>query len=238
MTDDMSIMHRRKREHVQMKVLMEKGVSDTADHFQLNTGDLHIQMIIPEARVLRVVMIGDSSVGKTCIVERFIHSTFTPERQNTIASMYETYSEKRNDEEIQLQIWDTAGEEKFKSLGHIYYRDASGAVVVFDMTNRTSFQNVSEWIELFRSTAGDGPGICIVGNKVDRVDDIVISEKEAQEWAKSKGLAFFPTSAATGSGIKDVFSYMIDLLVTETGVQAMQGVRFQTNKPAPKPCRC
>ena len=190
-----------------------------------------------EHQVLRVVMIGDSSVGKTCIVERFIHSTFTPEPHNTIGTMYETYSEIRNGREVQLQIWDTAGEEKFKSLGHIYYRDASGAVIVFDMTNRTSFNNVSEWIELFRLTAGDGPGICLVGNKTDLADEVVVSEKEASEWAKSKGLAFFPTSAENGSGIKEVFSYMIDLLAAEDRF-ITQGARMRSPASDTRMCRC
>ena len=176
-----------------------------------------------EHQVLRVVMIGDSSVGKTCIVERFIHSTFTPEPHNTIGTMYETYSEIRNGREVQLQIWDTAGEEKFKSLGHIYYRDASN--------------NVSEWIELFRLTAGDGPGICLVGNKTDLADEVVVSEKEASEWAKSKGLAFFPTSAENGSGIKEVFSYMIDLLAAEDRF-ITQGARMRSPASDTRMCRC
>ena len=177
-----------------------------------------------EGLTFRLVLIGDSSVGKTCIVNRLVNNQFHEDEMNTIGAMYETYTAMRNGTEITLQIWDTAGQEKFKSLGPVYYRDAAGAIVVFDLSNRHSFSNISTWLSAFRSSAGDDALVVIVGNKNDLVSDDTTLAAEASDWAQSNGYRFFSTSAKTGQGIEDLFGYVMDALAQNKGEFAMDSV--------------
>jgi small GTP-binding protein len=162
--------------------------------------------------VFRVVLIGESSVGKTSLVNRFRHSTFNSNEQNTIGASYETWSEVRNGLHFELQIWDTAGQEKFRSLGPVYYRDAAAALAVFDVTNLATFQRLEEWITSFRNIAGHETVIVVVGNKVDLVDAQRISEAEAKQWCGDQGLDFMQASAKTGSGVAEVFDWLLSRL--------------------------
>jgi small GTP-binding protein len=113
---------------------------------------------------------------------------------------------------MELQIWDTAGEEKFKSLGPIYYREASAAIVVFDVTNPSSFEALSDWISNFQSVAGAEAVIVIVGNKIDLVDTQKVTNVEAEQWCKARDYPFLPASAKTGVGVHDVFDRLLTLL--------------------------
>ena len=163
----------------------------------------------------RAVTIGESSVGKTCLVNRFIRDKFNNAEANTVGAIYDTYVEHRDDLTIEVQIWDTAGQEKFRSLAPAYYRGAAAAVVVFDMSKRSTFQNLQEWIDDFKAVAGEDSTIVVVGNKVDLKDQIQVSENEAEVWAKARNARFFMTSAKTGEGVKDVFSSLVDILLAK-----------------------
>jgi small GTP-binding protein len=176
--------------------------------------------------VFRVVLIGESSVGKTCLINRFRHNTFNSNEQNTIGASYETYSERRDNLRIELQIWDTAGQEKFKSLAPVYYRDAAAAIAVFDLTNHASFEGMSNWISNFREVAGQEAVVVVVGNKADLVDNQRVSETEARQWVEDQGLDFRQASAKTGTGVQEVF----DLLITRLTEKRSEF----TEKGAPK----
>jgi small GTP-binding protein len=201
-------------------------------------------MLIDEGTlVFRVVLIGDSSVGKTCIVNRFRHNNFNSSEQNTIGASYETYSETRNGFQIELQIWDTAGQEKFKSLGPVYYRDAAAALAVFDLSNRSTLEGLDGWITNFRAIAGPDALVVVVGNKADLVDLQKVSEKEARQWCEDQGLDFLATSAKTGSGVAEVFDLVLTRLSQKQCDFATKGVpKFMpTPQLAPaekKDCGC
>jgi len=111
---------------------------------------------------------------------------------------------------IKFAIWDTAGQEKFDAMAPIYYRDSEGAVLVYDITIRESFNKVQKWIAELRQHAGDDIFIVIAGNKCDRENDRQISTNEAEEYAKKHGAKHFNTSAKSGKGIEEMFKYFTD----------------------------
>lgn len=177
----------------------------------------------------KVVLLGEGRVGKTSILLRYIENSYIDGRPSTMQASYldkhvvvdDAATENKSSSsfnrsadssnkrrEAQLSIWDTAGQERFHSLGPIYYRDAKGAVLVYDITDRPSFDRVRKWTKELRKMVGDGTEICItiVGNKLDleRTRRAVESE-EARKYARSVGADFIEVSAKTGSGVEDVF---------------------------------
>lgn len=154
---------------------------------------------------LRIVTIGDASVGKTSITSYLIDKAFNPFEPSTVGANYQTYSVSLPDERVDLQIWDTAGQEKFKSLGHIYFRNAAAAVVVFSLANRDSFLRLEEWICSFKEAAGNNAIVYIAANKADLDEDFEISAQKAEEWATKEGYKFYMTSAKTGLNIDKMF---------------------------------
>jgi small GTP-binding protein len=155
----------------------------------------------------RVVIIGEANVGKTSLLNQFIEHRFNDREMSTVGANFQVYSEEIDGVEIGLQIWDTAGQEKFRSLSPIYFRKSRGALVVFDVTNEKSFAALEGWISMFTDVAGPDTKLVIVGNKCD-LPHQSISMTHAREWAQKKGLPFFETSAKTGKGLGDPFRFL------------------------------
>ena len=153
----------------------------------------------------RAVTIGDTSVGKTSITNRLIENTFNQYEPSTIGANYQPYISVVNDQKVEIQIWDTAGQEKFKSLAPIYFRNASAAIAVFSVTSRKSFEGLEKWIESFIETAGSTAMVFIAANKIDCTDEIEVPIEEARNYAEERSYKFFVTSAKTGDGIKELF---------------------------------
>ena len=171
-------------------------------------------MLIEEEKItFRSVTIGDSSVGKTCIVNRFLQDKFDPAEQNTIGTLYESFQDTRDGRDLEIQIWDTAGQEQYRSLGPIYYRSSAAALVVFDITNRKSFEDIGVWVQEFRNVAGENTIVLLVGNKIDLASNRVITQEEAQEWAQKNNCIYHETSAMSGEGVKELFKVLVDELM-------------------------
>jgi len=121
--------------------------------------------------VFKYIVIGDSNVGKSCIVQRYLEGTFNADLENTIGVEFGakiiTCSKGRG---VKLQIWDTAGQEAFQSIARSYYRSSAGALVVFDLTERNSFEHVKIWLSEVRNHANDELSVMIIGNKLDIQD--------------------------------------------------------------------
>lgn len=190
--------------------------------------------------VFRAVTIGESSVGKTCLVNRFIRNKFNVAEANTVGAIYETYTERRGDQSIEVQIWDTAGQEKFRSLAPVYYRGAAAAIVVFDMSKRSTFSTIQSWIDEFKNVAGESSVVLIVGNKVDLSDQLQIAQMEALEWATSHGCRFFQTSAKSGEGVRELFTALVDILISKRNEEEIAGVTLtkRKNNEGQKKCAC
>lgn len=120
--------------------------------------------------IFKYIVIGDSNVGKSCIVLRFIEGIFRKDQENTIGVEFGTKEIKIDGKIVKLQIWDTAGQEAFKSITRSYYRGAAGALLVYDVTSQSSFENIKNWLYEAQNNGNDEMVICLVGNKIDLED--------------------------------------------------------------------
>lgn len=120
--------------------------------------------------IFKYIVIGDTNVGKSCIVLRFIEGVFKKDQENTIGVEFGTKEVEIEGKNVKLQIWDTAGQEAFKSITRSYYRAAAGALLVYDVTSEDSFENVKTWLDEARNNGNEEMVICLVGNKIDLED--------------------------------------------------------------------
>jgi small GTP-binding protein len=158
------------------------------------------------ATTTTVVLIGNASVGKTAIASALGNAPFNPDSTSTVGASSVTISYVENSETKYFLIWDTAGQEQYRSLGPMYYRNASAAICVYDVTIRKSFEQVEGWIQAYHAVVGDKSPILLIGNKIDRPDRIIDTD-EGKAYAAEHGYAFLEVSAKKGSNI--------DLIVTE-----------------------
>ncbi|CAH8874017.1 unnamed protein product [Trichobilharzia szidati] len=164
----------------------------------------------------KCVFVGEHGVGKTCIILRFMHDTFDPTYHATIGIDFVSKTLCFNEKSVRLQLWDTAGQERFRSLIPSYIKDSSVAIVVYDVTSRESFMKASDWIKEIRAERSSKTLIFLVGNKVDLVDERVISTEEAAEKAEKEHLFFVETSAKTDFQIKKLFDEVVEEIVKST----------------------
>lgn len=160
--------------------------------------------------MIKVVIVGESSVGKTSMIERFCHQAFSTDHKATVGADFSSKKLVVSGVDVTLQCWDTAGSERYRSLSTSYFRGCEAAVVVFDVNDEASFGRVSFWIdEVLRSTglpSTEGFPLFVVGNKIDEGESKrKITSKRAFEVCKGKGLAFIECSAKTGENIEAVF---------------------------------
>jgi small GTP-binding protein len=163
----------------------------------------------PSSIHARAVVIGDSTVGKTSILNSIVSHTFNQHESPTVVSNFKIYAEDVDGVGVELQIWDTAGQEKFRSLSPIYFQNAVAAVAVYDRTNRASFEHLGQWIDDFIEIAGYHTVIAIAANKLDLVRGVEIGFAEAEEWAKSRNYVIVETSALTGDGVQELFRELV-----------------------------
>jgi Ras-related protein Rab-7A len=162
------------------------------------------------------MILGDSGVGKTSILNQYVNKVFTGHYKITIGSDFLTKDLDVGGEKLKLQIWDTAGQEKYRSLGLAYYRGADACMFVYDVTDKTSLANLGSWIEtFFTQLPGQSkesfPAI-IAGNKCDKSDKLV-TEAMAKKWRRSNGnLKHFEVSARTRQGVDEAFEYLGKIL--------------------------
>jgi Ras-related protein Rab-6A len=154
----------------------------------------------------KLVFLGDQSVGKTSIITRFMYDNFDRHYQATIGIDFLSKTMYLEDRTVRLQLWDTAGQERFRSLIPSYIRDSSVAVVVYDVSNRTSWNNTVKWVEDARAERGNDVVICLVGNKTDLGNDKrQVSTEEGEERARKDNLLFMEVSAKAGYNVKALF---------------------------------
>ena len=159
--------------------------------------------------ICKVVLLGESSVGKTCIITRFIDNLFQQEVITTTGASYATKSilyKDYHNKIIKFEIWDTAGQEKYRSLTQIFYKDAAIAILVYDITSEKSFEEMENyWYKQIREFAPPNIIIGIAGNKFDLFNDEKIPEDKAKNFAKEAGGIFRYTSAKESVGIQELF---------------------------------
>jgi small GTP-binding protein len=169
---------------------------------------------------MKVVLVGDTKVGKTCLLNRLTTGTFR-DTAATIGAAFQTHTVQTLSGARTLQIWDTAGQEKYRSLAPMYYRAAQVALICFDLTNRESYEAVAPWAdEMAEKTPGDIQTI-IVGNKADLADQRAVTQEEANELAFQKGAShYLECSAKNGAGVLDLFTKVPELIPGTPGAPA------------------
>ncbi|KAL3657875.1 hypothetical protein V7S43_017253 [Phytophthora oleae] len=171
----------------------------------------------------KVVLLGEGRVGKTSILLRYIKGEYD-ERQ--VSTLQASYLDKRllvDNRRVALSLWDTAGQERFHALGPIYYRDADGALLVYDITDAESFRKVRTWVRELRRIVGEDISICIAGNKSDLHRNRKVPEDEAKRYAESVGAAHFDTSAKLNRGLEEVFVELTRRMLSRTGGKKKKG---------------
>ncbi|KRX11172.1 P-loop containing nucleoside triphosphate hydrolase [Pseudocohnilembus persalinus] len=159
--------------------------------------------------LFKIVLIGDSGVGKTNILTRFIKNEFNLESKPTIGVEFATKTLKTDDKLVKAQIWDTAGQERYRAITNAYYRGAVGALVMYDMTRQNTFENIKKWLQELREHADPNIVIMLVGNKNDLKEQRAVKTEDATEFAKENSLAFLETSALDGDNVEDAFQKVV-----------------------------
>ena len=155
--------------------------------------------------LLKYIIIGDSGVGKSNILLRYIHEKFTDEFNTTIGVEFGAKNIQISDKIYRIQIWDTAGQENFRSITRAYYKNSICACVVYDITKKSSFDNVKSWVEDCKKQCPKSTFFVLIGNKSDLVDQRKISYEEGEKFAVKYNMLFYETSAKNGDNINDVF---------------------------------
>jgi len=154
---------------------------------------------------IKLLMIGDSGVGKTCLLLRYANDSFSPTFITTIGIDFKIKNIEIDTKRIKLQIWDTAGQERFRTITTSYFRGAQGILLVYDVTDRRSFESIRNWISQIQQHADVHVNKILVGNKCDMTDEKVVSTEEGQKLAKEFGIEFWEASAKANINVEQCF---------------------------------
>lgn len=155
--------------------------------------------------LFKYIIIGDPAVGKSNILMKYAHNKFTEEYQATIGVEFGAKNIEFDDLVYRIQVWDTAGQENFRSITRAYYKNSVCAFVVYDITNRQSFESIQSWIEDIREQSPKTVSIVLIGNKNDLEEDRKVTFDEGKNFATENRLLFMETSAKLGTGIEEIF---------------------------------
>lgn len=158
--------------------------------------------------LFKLLLIGDSGVGKSCLLLRFADDTYTESYISTIGVDFKIRTIDLDGKTIKLQIWDTAGQERFRTITSSYYRGAHGIIVVYDVTDFESFNNVKSWLHEIDRYACENVNKLLVGNKCDLESSRKVTTEQAKEFAESLGIQFLETSAKNSTNVENAFQQM------------------------------
>lgn len=159
--------------------------------------------------LFKVVLIGDSGVGKSNLLSRFTRNEFNLESKSTIGVEFATKSINVDGKVVKAQIWDTAGQERYRAITSAYYRGAVGALLVYDISKHITFENVERWLKELRDHAEPNIVVMLVGNKSDLRHRRTVPTEEAMAFAENNSLAFIETSALDSTGVEEAFRQIL-----------------------------
>jgi len=195
----------------------------------------------------KVVILGDSSVGKTSLMNQFVNHEFSSKYKATIGADFETAVVQVDSRAVSLQIWDTAGQERFQSLVESFYRGSDSCMLVFDVNVMQTFENMPNWRADFLIKSGNSEEFpfVLVGNKIDLTKSIdrAVSKQQAEEWAASIRAPYFETSAKDGSNVGKAFEELARLTMGQDKVAQKDTITFENTKnpvidPPATGCSC
>ena len=217
----------------------------------MSSNDIKIEEItdgnVKDDFKLKIVVVGDSGVGKTNLIRRFIQDDFQSNSKATVGVEFFSKSFKMNDNVFKIEIWDTAGQERYKSITAAYYKGAKGGLVVYDVTSKTSFDNVDNWVSEIKEKASTDMKTMMIGNKIDLKDERPVSTEEALEKAKLLELPLMEASALDSTNVKQAFYDLLKEMykevkktidVVEQAEKQNEGVQLDTNQKEEKKGCC
>ena len=172
--------------------------------------------------MVKVILIGDSSVGKTNIMSKYLKNQFNENSKATVGVEFGAKIFKINNRNIKAQIWDTAGQEKYKAITGAYYKGNKGAFFVYDITRKETFYSVDKWINDLKVSGDPKLNILLIGNKSDLEDKREVFKEQGEEKAKSFGCAFLETSALSGDNVEQAFELMISDIIKKYGNETLE----------------
>lgn len=197
--------------------------------------------------MFKILIIGNSSVGKTSFLFRYADDSFTSAFVSTVGIDFKVKTVIRREKRMKLQIWDTAGQERYRTITTAYYRGAMGFILMYDVTNEDSFSSVQDWVTQIKTYSWDNAQVILVGNKSDMHAERVVTYDRGKQLADQLGLEFFETSAKENINVKDVFERLVDIICDKMADNADQpipnmnrGARL-TDNPLPNNqnnCQC
>ncbi|KAL3080822.1 hypothetical protein niasHS_014927 [Heterodera schachtii] len=155
--------------------------------------------------IFKYIIIGDMGVGKSCLLHQFTEKKFMADCPHTIGVEFGTRIIEVNGQKVKLQIWDTAGQERFRAVTRSYYRGAAGALMVYDITRRSTYNHLSSWLSDAKTLTNPNTVIFLIGNKSDMDAQRDVTYEEAKAFAEENGLTFLECSAKTGENVEDAF---------------------------------
>jgi small GTP-binding protein len=173
----------------------------------------------------KVVLVGDPCVGKTAILNRFIHNTFKKEYNCTIGVEFWVKSVNCNDTVVDLQIWDTCGQERYRTITKQYYREVNGCILAFDLTKKETFENIKNWLKDIQEHGTKIKNIVLVGNKLDLAEERIVSQKEVEDIIDSQNLVYFEVSAKSGENVFTCFDRIAELMLENKQNEIRKGLQ-------------
>ena len=200
--------------------------------------------------MFKLLIIGNSSVGKTSFLFRYCDDSFTSAFVSTVGIDFKVKTVFKGDKRIKLQIWDTAGQERYRTITTAYYRGAMGFILMYDITNEESFNSVQDWCTQIKTYSWENAQVVLVGNKCDMDDERVVSYERGRQLSDQLSLEYFEASAKENINVKAVFEKLVEIICNkmaesldsnQTQNQQPQGQRLEANttqKPAGQSCNC
>jgi small GTP-binding protein len=185
----------------------------------------------------KFIIIGSSGVGKTALLKRVTDNSFSGESQSTIGVEFDSTIVEVDNQSIKLQIWDTAGQERFRSIAKAYFRNAVGVLLVFDLGDRKTFDEVNMWLNDVRSLCDPSAVVILIGNKSDLASGRVITMIEAEQYAQHQHLTYLETSALNGANVREAF-LRVATAIYRKGAKGGAKAQQTANAPAPTKGGC
>jgi Ras-related protein Rab-1A len=160
--------------------------------------------------LVKTIIIGDSGVGKSSLLYRYTDQDWNPHYIATIGVDFKVMTFERQNKVVKLQLWDTAGQERFRTITHAYYRGSHGIMIVYDVTNRESFENIKMWLDDVKKYGADQVPMVLVGNKADMIRHREVSKEEADAFAAQLGCEHYEASAKDDVGVDNAFDKVVD----------------------------
>lgn len=182
--------------------------------------------------MFKIVIVGDSNVGKTGLLSRFTKDEFHADSKGTVGVEFATRQIEHDGKTIEAQVWDTAGQERYRAVTAAYYRNATGALIVYDVTNRDSFENCAKWLKELRTHADSSIVAMLVGNKCDLKHKQAVDVEDAKDFAEDNNLAFIETSAYDATNVDLAFETSLIEIYRIVRKNLAAG-KYDPTRPAP-----